>query len=146
MGSYTPTSEVAKIVEDVQAAFKTDKTRPIEWRKEQLKQMWHMLDDHEVDLQEALFLDEGKPTLEAQLFEMALVKNEILHFLKDMDSWLEPETVSVPEPFQYWQPTVHKQPKGTILIIAPWNYPICLTMLPLVAAIAAGNTAIVKPR
>jgi hypothetical protein len=46
------------------------------------------------------------------------ILRQILHFLKELDNWLAPEVISVPEPFQYWQPTVHKQPKGTCLIIA----------------------------
>ncbi|KAF2436310.1 aldehyde dehydrogenase [Tothia fuscella] len=141
----TPTENIAKIVGDVGAAFRTGKTLPIEWRKEQLRQVFRMLDVHEKDFQESLFLDMGKIKLEAQLFEMGMLKNDIIHMLTELDNWLAPEAVSVPEPYQHWSPTVHKQPKGTCLIISPWNFPITLTVLPLIANIASGNTVIMKP-
>ncbi len=84
-----------------------------------------------------MFLDSGKLKLEGQLFELSLVKNEvqekrsrmislsdltaplqILHFLQELDGWLAPEVVSVPPPFEHWQPTIYKRPKGLCLIVA----------------------------
>jgi aldehyde dehydrogenase (NAD+) len=144
--SYTSVSEIPSIINTLNQSFLDGKTQLTLWRKNQLKQLWRMLDEHEAAFQDALFHDSGKLKLEAQLFELSLVKNDILHLLQELDVWLEPEVVSVPPPFQFWQPTVHKQPKGTCLIIAPWNYPICLTMLPLAGMIASGNTSIIKPR
>ncbi|KAL8701766.1 MAG: hypothetical protein Q9224_000344, partial [Gallowayella concinna] len=65
--------------------------------------------------------------------------------LQNFEDWLKPESPTVPEMFQTYQPAIHKGPKGVVLIIAPWNYPIILLLLPLLGAIAAGNAAILKP-
>ncbi|KAI4140274.1 MAG: hypothetical protein L6R39_005870 [Caloplaca ligustica] len=65
--------------------------------------------------------------------------------LQHFEDWLEPETPVVPAMFHAYQPKIHKEPKGVVLIIAPWNYPIVLLLLPLLGAIAAGNCAILKP-
>ncbi|KAL8717710.1 MAG: hypothetical protein Q9225_005075 [Loekoesia sp. 1 TL-2023] len=65
--------------------------------------------------------------------------------LENFEEWLKPENPAVPAMFQAYQPAIHKEPKGVVLIIAPWNYPIVLLFLPLLGAIAAGNAAILKP-
>ncbi|KAL8730947.1 MAG: hypothetical protein Q9166_003737 [cf. Caloplaca sp. 2 TL-2023] len=65
--------------------------------------------------------------------------------LQNFEDWLKPESPTIPEMFQAYEPAIHKEPKGVVLIIAPWNYPVILLLLPLLGAIAAGNTAILKP-
>ncbi|KAF2103411.1 aldehyde dehydrogenase [Rhizodiscina lignyota] len=142
---YTPVEEIPAMVKSLDDVFRSDKTESVEWRKGQIKQLWRMMDEKEAEFQEALRLDEGKPQFEAQVFEMGLVKNDCLHMLAELDGYLEPEAVAVPPPFEYWQPKILRQPKGVALIIAPWNFPINLTMLPLLGNIAAGNTVVIKP-
>ena len=141
----TPVEDIASVVREVEATFKSRKTQPIEWRKEQLRQLWRMVNEHNDDLAEALHKDSSKLPMEAQLFDLSPVKADILHFLDKLDDWLAPEVVDVPAPYENWQPTIHKQPKGTVVIISPWNYPVVLTLLPFIGVIATGNTAIIKP-
>jgi acyl-CoA reductase-like NAD-dependent aldehyde dehydrogenase len=141
----TPIEEISSIVQKVDATFKSRKTQPIEWRKEQLRQLWRLLDEHNDDLLEALHKDSSKLAMEAQVFDISPVKADILHMLTKLDDWLAPEIVEVPSPYENWQPTIFKQPKGTVVIISPWNYPVVLTLLPLIGVIATGNTAIIKP-
>ena len=143
--AYTPADDVASIVHDVDSTFKSRKTQPIEFRKQQIKQLFRLVDDNNDALLRALYDDSGKLPIEAQVFDLSSVKQEILHFLEKLDDWLAPEVIDVPSPFEHWAPTVHKQPKGTVAIIAPWNYPIILVLLPLLGVIATGNTAIIKP-
>lgn len=141
----TSVEEISSIVQEVDATFKSRRTQPVEWRKEQLRQLWRMVDEHNDDLIVALHKDSSKLPMEAQLFDLTPVKADILHFLQKIDDWLAPEVVEVPSPYENWQPTIHKQPKGTVVIISPWNYPVVLSLLPLIGVIATGNTAIIKP-
>lgn len=99
----TPVKNIASIVQEVENAFKSRKTLPIAFRKEQLKKMWHLLDEHNDDLLDALHKDSGKLPIEAQVFDLSPVKAEILHFLEKLDEWLAPEMVDVPSPYENWQ-------------------------------------------
>ncbi|KAL8809773.1 MAG: hypothetical protein Q9223_002900 [Gallowayella weberi] len=145
-----------ELVERLQSAFDAGKTRAVEWRREQLQQLWTLIDvgrhdllqllvENEEALRNALFQDIGKSELEAQVYELGGLKNEILHMLQNFEDWLRPEIPTVPEMFRTYEPAIHREPKGVVLIIAPWNYPIILLLLPLLGAIAAGNAAILKP-
>jgi aldehyde dehydrogenase (NAD+) len=145
MLQYPGSSEISSVLKDLDDAFRTGKTRAGEWRKTQIRQLWTMMEEQEVVLQEALRLDEGKPKFEAQLFEMGLVKNDCLHALAHLDEWMEPETVDVPFPFSNFEPRTLRQPRGVALIISPWNFPVNLTMLPLLGAITGGCCAVLKP-
>lgn len=83
--------------------------------------------------------------MEGRVFDISPVKGDILHMLAKLDEWLAPDVVEVPSPYENWQPTNYKQPKGTVMVISPWNYPIVLTSLPLIGVIATGTKAIIKP-
>jgi acyl-CoA reductase-like NAD-dependent aldehyde dehydrogenase len=99
----TPVEEITTIVHEVEAAFKSRKTQSIEFRKEQIKQLWRLLDEHNDDLLNALKEDSGKLPIEGQVFDLSPVKAEILHFLEKLDEWLAPEVVEVPSPYENWQ-------------------------------------------
>jgi aldehyde dehydrogenase (NAD+) len=99
----------------------------------------------EADLLQALHKDLGKGEFEAYTGEVGFVYEEIGHALSHMDEWAR--TVRVPTPLVH-QPSesaIHVQPRGTVLVIGPWNYPLQLMLSPLVGAVAAGNTAVLKP-
>jgi aldehyde dehydrogenase (NAD+) len=142
---YTPVSEVPGQYKAVRAAFETDKTLSLEWRKRQLRQVWKMLDENEARFHEALRQDIRKPKLEAQAFELNAVKNEIIHTLAHLDEWAKPTPVVVFDEFKANRPRVYKQPKGAVLVLGTWNYPVDLTIDPLISVISAGNTAVIKP-
>lgn len=120
-------------------------TRPIEWRVEQLRALDLLLVERETEFETALFNDLGKSGVEAQITELGYLRSELAHALKKIKGWVKPERVSIPAvamPARGW---IRPEPLGTVLIIAPWNYPLMLALSPLIGAIAAGNTAVVKP-
>ena len=101
--------------------------------------------EQEDRLIDALVADVGKPRIEAYTTEIAFTINEIDHTLKHLDAWTKPTKVKVPLTFKPGSATLRPEPLGTVCIIAPWNYPVQLLFAPLVAALAAGNTAVLKP-
>jgi aldehyde dehydrogenase (NAD+) len=115
------------------------------WRKEQLQSLNLMLKDNEKTISEALHKDLGKGLSESYLTEIGFVQNEIKHALKNIDNWAKPQKVKTPLAFKPGHSEIIPEPLGVSLIIGAWNYPINLTLSPLVACIAAGNAAIIKP-
>lgn len=98
-----------------------------------------------IPLQEALFKDFKKPAIETDLTEIHPVISEIKLVKKQLKSWMQPQRVKSPLVFIGSSAYVHHEPKGVCLIISPWNFPVNLTFGPLVSAIAAGNTVMIKP-
>ena len=122
----------------------TGKTRPKSWRIQQLKRFESLLDEHENEILLALKKDLGKPPTEA-LFEIIALKQELKLTQQKLNKWMTPKRIKVPISLQPGEAMVRLEPLGCVLIIGPWNYPFSLTLQPLISALAAGNTAIVKP-
>ncbi len=97
------------------------------------------------DLQAACYADFRKPPEEVDLSEIRPTLDEIDYAVKHLKSWMKSRRVSTPPVLLGTVSEVRYEPKGVVLIIAPWNYPVTLTLGPLVSALAAGNSAIVKP-
>jgi aldehyde dehydrogenase (NAD+) len=135
----------AAVVSRLRATFDSGRTRPLAWRKKQLKNLERMILEREDEILDALHLDVGKPRLEAWLAEISHCKTEIELTLDKLDKWAAPEKVSTPVVLQPAKSWIHKEPLGVVLIISPWNYPFSLAISPLIGAIAAGNCALVKP-
>lgn len=125
--------------------FATDATRDHQWRVKQLKQLSKLVEEHEVDIQTALKKDLGKCQMEAWISEIGYIQAEVKHTLKHLKKWMRPKKVSSPMLAQPGKSYIQPDPLGTVLIIGAWNYPFQLVVAPLIAAIAAGNCAIVKP-
>lgn len=104
-----------------------------------------MLTEERSTWEKALKDDLGKPSLEAHTTEIGYVVNEIDHILKNLASWLRPKRVGVPMALAPAKARWVREPLGTVLIISPWNYPLNLALAPLAGAIAAGNSAVLKP-
>ena len=115
------------------------------WRKEQLKQLLQFLNDHEQDLLDALKKDLGKHPSEARLTELQFLRSDIKHTLASIASWVRPQRVKTPMLAWPARSELVPEPLGTVLIIGAWNYPVQLLLAPLIAAIAAGNCAVIKP-
>ncbi|KAH7908395.1 aldehyde dehydrogenase [Hygrophoropsis aurantiaca] len=143
--SWTSPSDALQIRETLRATFKKGTTRPIEWRQRQLKQLVKMCQEKYEDFYEALQIDLGKPRVEVLLGEVGAVIARATKSEQQVAEWAKPEHPEVHGEHAKWNPTVHKAPRGTVLIISPWNYPIILTLQPLIGAIAAGCCAVVKP-
>ena len=114
------------------------------WRLHQLNNIEKIIQFHEVEIIEALKNDLGKPTTEA-FFEIAAINQELKLNKKNLTKWMKPYKVEVPLSMQPAKAMVKPQPLGCILIIGPWNYPFSLCIQPLISALAAGNTAVIKP-
>jgi aldehyde dehydrogenase (NAD+) len=110
-----------------------------------LKKIQIWIKDHQKDIQQALLADFQKPPTETDLSEIFTVTSEINHAVKHLKSWMKPKSVSTPLPMLGTSGTIYYEPKGCALIIAPWNYPFNLAIGPLVSALAAGCTAVIKP-
>ena len=141
----TPIERIPDIVQQLRDGFRSGVLRDVESRRVQLQRLRSMVSDQEDRLIDALVADVGKPRLEAYTTEIAFTVNEIDHTLKHLDSWTKPAKVGVPLTFKPGRARLVPEPLGTACIIAPWNYPLQLLLAPLVPALAAGNTAVLKP-
>ncbi|HCY8257547.1 TPA: aldehyde dehydrogenase [Staphylococcus aureus] len=130
---------------DSKAFFNTQQTKDISFRKDQLKKLIKAIKSYESDILEALYTDLGKNKVEAYATEIGITLKSIKNARKELKNWTKTKNVDTP---LYLFPTksyIKKEPYGTVLIIAPFNYPFQLVFEPLIGAIAAGNTAIIKP-
>jgi aldehyde dehydrogenase (NAD+) len=132
-------------IEELRHNFVRGYTRPIEWRKTQLLSLQKMLKDHYADFEEALRLDLHKSAFETYATEIGFLERELEHALAHLDHWTQPQPAQTPIFLQPGSSRVIFEPLGVTLIIGAWNYPMQLTIGPLVAAIAAGNAAVIKP-
>ncbi|GAB2628014.1 aldehyde dehydrogenase family protein [Belliella aquatica] len=114
-------------------------------RIRQLEKLQDWIKSHLEDIRKGIFADFKKPYPEIDASEIFVVTSEIKHAIKNIESWMKPTKVSTPLPMLGSNSHIQYEPKGTTLIIAPWNYPFNLAIGPLVSALAAGCTAIIKP-
>ncbi|NXT89011.1 AL3B1 dehydrogenase, partial [Anhinga rufa] len=135
----------AGLVSHLRAAWLSGKTRPLEYRVAQLEALGRFLDEKKQDILEATALDMGKPHFEAEFSEILLSKNELHETLNNLSDWMKDEYVDKNLVTRLDSAFIRKDPYGVVLIIAPWNYPIHLILVPLIGAIAAGNCVLIKP-
>jgi aldehyde dehydrogenase (NAD+) len=145
MTTLTKKADAANVVSSLKATFGTGVTKKRQWREAQLHGLRNMLLENEAVLEAALFSDLGKSATEAQLTEIGFVIGEITSALKNLGSWLGRDRVSVPLAMQPARASIVSEPLGVVLVIAPWNYPLMLALAPVVGALAAGNSVILKP-
>ncbi|XP_055513609.1 aldehyde dehydrogenase family 3 member A2-like [Leucoraja erinacea] len=136
---------VKTAVAGARAAYNLGKTRPLEFRLQQLRAMEKMLTERKDLFSEALQKDLHKNDFAVQIYEMAGIVGEITLALNKLHDWMEPEHVSKNMMTMMDTVYIHREPLGVVLIIGAWNYPLALVLQPLVGAIAAGNAAVVKP-
>lgn len=135
------------IFQQQKAFFKTNQTKDIEFRKAALRKFREVFLAHTDDLCEALSIDLGKSRKEAEYVEIQIVTSELDYLLENIDEWAKPTFVPS-KPHSSGAEVVSKvtyQPYGVNYIIGPFNYPVQLTFSPLIGALIAGNTAIIKP-
>jgi aldehyde dehydrogenase (NAD+) len=143
--TLTPLTDIAAIVEDARQAFLAGRTRPRRWRVETLRRLRELVTSHEGELLRALAADFGKPTFEAWATEVGFLLTDIDHTIAQLDRWMAPEKVPTPVAFRPGSSRIEREPLGVACVIAPWNYPVQLLLLPMIAAIAAGNAVVGKP-
>lgn len=138
-------NRVLAIAEKQREYYDTGQTRPIPFRLNQLRLLRKTLLAYQEEIQLAFHQDLRKPAFEVFTSETGFVMAEIDHALKKLKKWAKPTKKKSPLTNFKTKASVVNEPYGVVLIIAPWNYPINLALVPLVGAIMAGNCAVVKP-
>ena len=138
-------TEMKKIIDRQRTFFQTGTTLDVSFRIAALKRLQYMIRHHEKEIEAALLLDLKKSSFESYMCETGLVLDEIHYMLRHIRSFAKEQNVRTPLA-QFCSRSYRKpSPYGVTLIVSPWNYPILLTLDPLIDAIAAGNTVILKP-
>ncbi|GAA1713392.1 aldehyde dehydrogenase family protein [Fodinicola feengrottensis] len=138
-------SSIADRVGELRTTFRSGRTRHPAWRLAQLTALERMLTERESDFAQALEKDLGRSAAESWLVDLAPTTAESAFARGNLRKWMRDQRVGLPLgalPGRAWYAY---EPLGTVLIIGPWNYPVHLTLAPLVGALAAGNTVILKP-
>jgi aldehyde dehydrogenase (NAD+) len=133
------------LVGELRSTFDARITRPLQWRHEQLAQMEKMLVENEDEFIAALEADLGKPAIEGWVTDLAFARGEIKLLNSKLEKWTADEKVRMPMTVQPATGRIVREPLGVALVIAPWNYPIQLLLVPMAAAIAAGCAVVGKP-
>ncbi|MBQ4598550.1 MAG: aldehyde dehydrogenase [Clostridia bacterium] len=136
---------IDQLLESQRAYFRSGATLPVNFRIAMLKKLYAAVDKYETEIAEALTKDLGKSDFEGFMCEIGLVRTEISYMIRHTRKFASKHRVRTP--LAQFASCSYKQPSpyGNTLIMSPWNYPFLLTIDPLADAIAAGNTAIVKP-
>jgi aldehyde dehydrogenase (NAD+) len=138
-------SATGQAVAELRQVFASGRTRPLQWRLDQLSGIERLVTEREPEIAAALAADLGRPAAEAWLGDIASTKAEAAYARKHLKKWMHRQRSSLPMaqlPGRAW---VQYDPLGVVLIIGPWNYPVYLSLAPLVGAVAAGNCAVLKP-
>lgn len=137
-------TDIKQIVKSQREYFLSGQTRNEHFRKRNLEKLKNLLDKYQDRIIEALKKDLNKSSFEAHMTELSFVYEEINFAIKNLESWMKKERVITPMQSLPGRSFTFYEPLGVTLIISPWNYPVMLTIDPLVASIAAGNTSIIK--
>jgi aldehyde dehydrogenase (NAD+) len=138
-------SDYSKLVERQREFFLSGATRPQSWRRAQLEAVRALFRQNHDDLCHALWKDLRRNVIDADLMDVEYCAKEAEYALRHLATWMEPQRFSVPLVFQPSHIRVRPDPLGVTLIIGAWNEPFMLTFGPLTAALAGGNTAVIKP-
>lgn len=138
-------AEAQEMINAQRAFFKSGETLPFRFRRDQLKKLRKAIVEREQAICEALFQDFRKPHFEGYATEIGVVLSEIDLFLKNLEGWMKPQSVSASLLNFPSSDSIHSDPYGVSLIVGPWNYPFQLAINPLVGAIGGGNCAVIKP-
>jgi len=137
--------EIREIIRKQRRYFATGATLPVRARKAALRRLYAAIEKKEKLLCAALKKDLGKSRTESYMSEIGLVKSEIAYMLRHVDRFAREKRVPTPLAQYVSRSFVKPSPYGCVLIMSPWNYPFLLSIEPLVDAIAAGNTVVLKP-
>ena len=136
---------IEQTVDTQRKFFATSKTFNIKFRLEALDKLKASVKKHETDLLEAIHKDLGKSATESYMCEVGLLLEKITYTRKHLRSWARTRRKCTPLTNFHAKSMIVQEPYGVVLIMSPWNYPVLLTLEPLIGAIAAGNCAVVKP-
>lgn len=137
--------QIASLLDKQREYYKSGVTVPVNFRIEQLKKLYAAIKKYENEILQALHTDLGKSDYESFMCEIGLVLSEITYMIRHTKKFAKRKTVFTPITNFHAHCFKQPVPYGNTLIMSPWNYPFLLTVDPLADAIAAGNTAVVKP-
>lgn len=137
--------EVTALVSELRTVFATGRTTSVTWRRAQLEGLLRLLTENEERISGAIAADLGRSPMGSFMGDIAPVTAEIKHTLDELGTWAQRRKVAVPLAQQPGKAWIQPQPKGVVLVIGAWNFPLLLTLHPLVSAIAAGNAVVLKP-
>mgnify|MGYP001210000887 FL=1 len=138
-------NRLKKILENQKVFFESGKTRDISFIKNKLKLLKESIINNEDVIHQALYKDFKKPKFEAYISEFGILISEIDHVLKNISKWSKPKRVRSSNLNFPSKDYIYSEPYGAVLVISPWNYPFQLAISPIISAIAAGNTVVLKP-
>ncbi|EKG05717.1 aldehyde dehydrogenase family, putative [Trypanosoma cruzi] len=141
----TPIEKIPLVVSRCRNGFRTGVMRSIEQRKKILLSFLRMLDENEEVFCRAVHSDLRKHPNETKFAELSVLRVEAHHFLQHLDEYALPEKPQMEGIFRLEECEIRRDPLGVVLVIGSWNYPLLLTLLPIVGALAAGNTVVAKP-
>ncbi|MBR2029920.1 MAG: aldehyde dehydrogenase [Clostridia bacterium] len=137
--------DYSQLIKNQRDFFNTNATKSIEFRVDALKKIYNWTKSHTDEISLALKQDLNKSAFEAYATEIGIVLGEISHTLKHIKKWAKPKRVRTPLTSFKAKSFVFSEPFGVSLVMSPWNYPFQLSLVPLVAAISAGNCVVLKP-
>jgi aldehyde dehydrogenase (NAD+) len=137
--------KAALLVRELRNNFDSGKTKSYEWRISQLEAIAKMLVEKENEIIDALHKDVSKPRLEAYITEVFQAKTSCNEALQELKHWMKPEKVSTSITTFPSSAEIVSEPLGVVLIISTWNFPLSLSLDPVIGAISAGNTVVLKP-
>jgi len=143
--SITDPSRVGTEVARLRQVFGADRTLSRAWRLDQLNALLRMITEGREELQQAMYKDLRKSAHEANLTELDFTISEVHHAIRHLDEWMAPKPAPISILNMPGTGATVYDPLGVVLIMGAWNYPVLLTLNPLVGAIAAGNCAVIKP-
>uniref|UniRef100_A0A2I3GHQ9 Aldehyde dehydrogenase, dimeric NADP-preferring n=1 Tax=Nomascus leucogenys TaxID=61853 RepID=A0A2I3GHQ9_NOMLE len=138
-------SKISEAVKRARAAFCSGRTRPLQFRIQQLEALRRLIQEQEQELAGALAADLHKNEWNAYYEEVVYVLEEIEYMIQKLPEWAADEPVEKTPQTQQDELYIHSEPLGVVLVIGTWNYPFNLTIQPMVGAIAAGNAVVLKP-
>lgn len=139
------TKSIPEVISEAREAFNSNITKNLNFRKKQLKNLLKLLSFNKVMFQFCLKQDLQKPEFESELAELTVLKNDIRGMISNLEDYCAPEKVKRNLTTIIDEAFILREPYGVVLIIGAWNYPLVVLLGPLIGAIAAGNTAILKP-
>lgn len=137
--------EIAEKIERLDSYFSSHKTFDRTFRIEQLKKLKKSVQKYEKEIFDALHQELGKSEVETLISDVVTITSEISYVIKHLKGWMKPDKMNSGILSFGSKTRVTRAPKGRVLIMSPWNYPINLTLIPLISSISAGNVTMIKP-
>lgn len=136
---------VENIVKNQKKFLDELKIKDVEYRIEKLKKLKEVIKENEEEIAKALYKDLNKDKVESYMVEVGMVLSELSYVIKHTKKWAKTKRVATPLSQFLASSFIVPEPYGVVLVMSPWNYPFLLTMQPVIGALAAGNTCIIKP-